>query len=135
MNLNIADLEGFMKTIFHIFNKHAPVNRKYIHANKAPFMIKDLHKAIMERSKLKNKFLKSSKFSDSKIYTSQRIFVRNLLKNTKRTFFNNLDIRKVTDNEHFGKLPFHSFLTNSQKARKEIWQSGIKQFQTTMNYA
>ena len=87
MNLNIADLEGFMKTIFHIFNKHAPINRKYIRANKAPFITKDLHKAIMERSKLRNKFLKSSNFSDSKIYTSQRIFVRNLLKKHQKNLF------------------------------------------------
>ena len=30
MNLNTIDLERFMKTIFHIFKKHAPVKRKYI---------------------------------------------------------------------------------------------------------
>ena len=28
MNLNTTDLEGFMKTVFHIFNKHAPIKRK-----------------------------------------------------------------------------------------------------------
>ena len=109
MNLNATDLEGFMKTIFHVFNKHAP--RKYIRANEAPFMTKDLHKAIMKRSKLRNKSLKSRSLSDRKNYTSQRNLCKKLLKSTKRTYFNNLWIRKVT---------FHSFLTNSQKARKQI---------------
>ena len=109
MNLNTTDLEGFMKTEFHIFNKHAPIKRKYIRANEAPFMTKDLHKAIMKRSKLRNKFLKSRSLSDRKNYTSQRNLCKKLLKSIKRTYFNNLDIRKVT---------FHSFLTNSQKARK-----------------
>ena len=30
MNLNTTDVEGFMKTVFHIFNKHAPIKRKCI---------------------------------------------------------------------------------------------------------
>ena len=101
MNLNTTDLEGFMKTVFHIFNKHAPIKRKYIRANEAPFMTKDLHKAIMKRSKLRNKFLKSRNLSDRKNYTSQRNLCKKLLKNTKRTYFNNLDIRKFTDNRTF----------------------------------
>ena len=42
MNLNTTDMEGFMKTVFHIFNKDAPINRKYIRANEAPFMTKPL---------------------------------------------------------------------------------------------
>ena len=93
MNFNITDLEGFMKTVFHICNKHAPIKRKYIRANKAPFITKDLHKAIMKRSKLRNKFLKSRNLSHRKNYTSQRNLLKKLL-----TCFNNLDIRKVTDN-------------------------------------
>ena len=101
MNLNTTDLEGLMKTEFHIFNKHAPIKRKYIRANEAPFMTKYLHKAIVKRSKLRNKFLKSRDLS-----------------NTKRIYFNNFDIRKVTDNQTFCKTSFRSFLTSSQKARK-----------------
>ena len=42
MNLNTTDMEGFMKTVFHIFNKDAPIKRKYIRANEAPFMTKPL---------------------------------------------------------------------------------------------
>ena len=52
----------------------------------------------MKRSKLRNKFLKSRNLSDRKNYTSQRNLCEKLLKNTKRTYFNNLDIMKVTDN-------------------------------------
>ena len=107
-----------MKTVFHIFNKPAPIKRKYIRANEAPFMTKNLHKAIMKRSKFINKFLKSRNLSDRKNYAPQRNVCKKLLKNTKRTYFNNLDIKKVTDNGTFWKTVFHSFLTNSQKARK-----------------
>ena len=98
MNLNITDLEGFMKTVFHIFNKLAPIKRKYIRANESPFMTEDLHKAIMKRSKLRNKFLKSRNPSDKKNYTSQKNLCKKLLKNSEITHFNDLDIRKVTDN-------------------------------------
>ena len=87
-----------MKTVFHLFNKHAPIKRKYIRANETPFMTKDLHKAIMKRSKLRDNFLKSRNLSDRKNYTSQRNLCKKLLKNTNRTYFNKLDIRKVTDN-------------------------------------
>ena len=76
-----------MKKVFHIFNKHAPIKRKYIRANEAPFMTKDLHKAIMKRSKLRNKFLKSRNLSVSrkilwkesffKIIHHKEIFVKN----------------------------------------------------------
>ena len=59
MNLNITDLERFMETVFHIFNKHAPIKRTCIRTNKAPFITKDLHKAVLKRFKLRNKFIKS----------------------------------------------------------------------------
>ena len=65
-----------MKKVFHIFNKHAPIKRKYIRANEAPFMTKDLHKAIMKRSKLRNKFLKSRNLSDGEIIHQEEIFVK-----------------------------------------------------------
>ena len=72
----------------------------------------------MKICKLRNKFLKSRNLSDRKSYTSQRNLCKKLLKTTKRTYFNNLDISKVTDNLTFWKLSFHSFLANSQKGRK-----------------
>ena len=118
MNLNTTDLERFMKTVFHIFNKHAPIKRKHIRANEAPFMTKDLHKAIMKRSKLRNKFLKSRNLSDRKNYTSQRNLCKKLLKNTKRTYSNNLDIKKVTDNRTFWKTVILLFSNKFSKSEK-----------------
>ena len=115
-----------MKTVFHIFNKHAPIKRKYIRANEAPFMSKDLHEAIMKRSKLRNKFLKSRNLSDRKNYTSQRNLCKKLLKNTKRTFFNNLDIRKVTDNRTFWKTVVPLFSNKFSKSEKINLTEGNK---------
>ena len=48
-SFNTADLKTFKETLFCIFNKLAPMKRKHIRANEAPFMTKELHKAIMKR--------------------------------------------------------------------------------------
>ena len=55
-NFNYTDLRIFKETVFNIFNKYAPIKIKYVRANEAPFMTKQLHKAIMKRSRLRNKF-------------------------------------------------------------------------------
>ena len=39
-------------------NKHAPIKKRYITANESNFMTRQLSKAIMKRSKLRNRFLK-----------------------------------------------------------------------------
>ena len=40
-----------------ILNHHAPLKQKQVRGNHAPFMTKDLNKAIMNNSKAKNKYL------------------------------------------------------------------------------
>ena len=52
------DLGFFKDSIFHIFNKLAPIKKKYLRASEAPFMAKELQVVIMKRSKLRNKFLR-----------------------------------------------------------------------------
>ena len=51
---NTTDLDRFKKTVFRIFHKHAPIKRKYIRANGALSMTKDLHKANYEKIRTKN---------------------------------------------------------------------------------
>ena len=81
-------------------------------------MTKDLHKVIMKKSKLTNKFLKSRNLFDRKIYSSQRKLCKNLLKNTKRTYYNSLNIRKVTDNRTFSKTIVPLFSNKFSKSEK-----------------
>ena len=57
--LNITDetcFDNFESTFKDILNKHAPIKTKNVRANNAPFMNKTLSKAIMTRSRIKNKF-------------------------------------------------------------------------------
>ena len=50
-------------------------------------MTKDLNKAIMKRSKLRNTFLKEKRDSARKAYTSQRNICVSLLRKTKKKLF------------------------------------------------
>ena len=54
---NVDNFSMYKSTIFNIFYCHVPI-KKYIRADEAPFMSKELHKAIMKRSRLRNIFLK-----------------------------------------------------------------------------
>ena len=59
------DINSFKETVLSVFNKYAPIKKKYIRANEAPFMTKNLHKEIMKkRSRLRNKYLKSKSLTD-----------------------------------------------------------------------
>ena len=68
-------------------NKHAPIKRIHIRANEAPFMTKDFHKAIIKRSKLRNKFLKSKNLSDRKNYASQINLCKKTIKKHQKNLF------------------------------------------------
>ena len=60
-SLNETDLGLFKESIFWIFNKHAPLRKKYFRANEALFMTKELHNAFMKRSRYRNKFFLGTK--------------------------------------------------------------------------
>ena len=95
------NLKCFKENVFCIFNKHALIKRKYVRSNEAPFMIKELHKAIMKRSRLRNKFLKTKSITDRKNYDVQRKYCKKLLRSTKKSYFNNLDISQINYNRSF----------------------------------
>ena len=64
-------------SIFHnacidVLEKYAPEKQKYIRENQANFMDIKLNHAIMLRSKLRSKFLKSRSNKDREAYKKQR---------------------------------------------------------------
>ena len=59
-------------------------------------MTKDLHKAIMKRSRLRNKFLRDRTDISREEYKKQRNLCVSLLKKAKKDHFANLDIKSVT---------------------------------------
>ena len=95
--------ELFEHTFMDLLNKHAPMKTKYVRANNAPFMNKILSKAIMTRSRLRNKFLKNPNEINKINYSKQRNYCVNLLRKEKKKYYNNIDLKLITDNKHFWK--------------------------------
>ena len=64
-------------------------------------MTKELRKAIMNRSKLRNQFLKTRNKESKKRFNRQRNFCVSLLRKTQRRFFGKLNYRVFSDNRKF----------------------------------
>ena len=97
------DLDHFLNIFIEILNKHPPIKKKYLSANQGEFMSKELNKAIMTQSRLRNKYQKE-KSADSKIaYDKQRNYCVNLVRRTEKKYFANINISSITDNKKFRK--------------------------------
>ena len=68
-----------------------------------PFLNKDLSKAIMTRTKLRNIFLQNKSEENKIRYTKQRNFCVSLLRKTKKRYYENLNEKSVVDNKLFWK--------------------------------
>ena len=68
-----ASYDDFEKLYIGILNPHAPVKKKFVRGNNAPFMNKTLSNAIMHRSKLKNLFNKNPTEENKRIYHKEII--------------------------------------------------------------
>ena len=80
-------------------------------------MDKELNQAVMVRSKLRNKYLKSKSEIDKRRYNKQRNYCVKLLRLKKQKYHESLDISKVSDNKTVWKTisPLNkSYLTNSR---------------------
>ena len=92
-DINNMEYQHFLNIFIEVLNKHAPMKQKYLRANQGRFLAKNLHKAIMKRSRLRNKFLSDMTEMSRKEYKKQRHFCVNLLKRAKKEYFANLDIK------------------------------------------
>ena len=82
-------------------DKHAPTKKKYLRANHANFVTKQLRKAIMKRSKLPSDFLKDRNDASQSAYRKQRNLCVTLLRKAKKQYFSNLEPKLITDNKKF----------------------------------
>ena len=96
-NLNCDDFENlFLSTL----SEHAPMKKRYIRSNNAPFMDKELCKAIMTRSRLRNRYLKLKTNESREAYKKQRNFCVKLLRKTKICYYENLNVKCIHDNKN-----------------------------------
>ena len=105
-----ASNDQFMETFMGIFNNHAPLKSKILRANDNPFMTKEIRKAIMIRSKLRNELNKKKTLSCKIAYKKQRNICTSLLRRTKKEYYSKLNPNNICDNRKFWKTvkPFFS---------------------------
>jgi len=102
-DINNIQFDVFESTMLNILNKHAPLKQKHLRANNGNFVTKELRKAIMKRSRLKQKFMKTKSDISKIAYKKQRNICVALVKKSKRTYFANLDTKSIQDNKKFWK--------------------------------
>ena len=95
------------------------MKQKYLRSNQWRFLTKDLHKAIMKRSRLRNKFLRDWADISREEYKNHRYICVSLLKKSKNYHFTNLDIKSVTDNKKFWQT-VKSLFSSKVKAKAVI---------------
>ena len=83
-----------------VLDKHAPLKKKIFRGNKAPFMTKELSKAIMNKSKLQNTYTKWSSRENFFAFKKQKNICKNLNKKTEKNYFS-----KITSNGVMGDKP------------------------------
>ena len=80
-NINYGIFENIFMTLI---DKYVPLKCKYIRANEAPFMNKEIRKAIMTRSRLKNRFYREKTEESNIAYKIQRNKCTALLRKSKK---------------------------------------------------
>ena len=94
--------------------------KKYLRANEVPFMTKELHDVIMKRSRYRNKFLKDKSQTNRENYKIHRNFSKKLSRKTKKSYFESLNTKKITDNRTFWKTVVPLFTNKASRGEKII---------------
>ena len=93
----------------------------------------------MNRTKLRNKFLRSRSTEDRSAYNQQRNFCLTLVKKGKKDYYNHLDHKKVTNNKSFWrtvKLLFsdkNSSFSKTTLIEKELLLNDDEKISSTLN--
>ena len=96
-----GEFEKFKYISSKVLNTHAPIKEKHVRCNQSPFKNKQLRKAIMIRTHLLNKHRKDNSAGNLFAYKRQRNFCVKLLRKSKKVFYNNLNVKRITDNIKF----------------------------------
>ena len=98
-----VNYDTFEEIVVRLLNQYAPIKERYVRANNSPFMNKTLSKAIMNRSRLRNRFTKNPTPENKSNYNKYRNYCTGLFRKGKKLFYDNLDINLITDNKKFWK--------------------------------
>ena len=123
VDLKNADLSEFTEIFLSILDKHAPKKQK----------TKNLRKAIMKRSKLRNEYLRERANAAISLYNKPRNLCVSTLRKNKRDYFGNLNNKIVTDNNKFWKTVSTLFSEKAFHRECKTFKKVIKQLQIMEN--
>ena len=117
LHKNIIEYKDFEKGFLKVLDKQAPLKKKIVRANQAPYMTKLLRKAMMKRSELETKFHKTRSIEDQKAYKKQKNYVSRLYKKERKNYYSNINLSNITDNKKFWRTikPFFTDKSNKTK--------------------
>ena len=116
---NDLEFDRFKTALDEAIQRHAPIKKRYVRANQAPFINKKINKEIIKRSRLRKKFLNTESDIDRKAYNKQRNLCVSLIRSEKKNFFNNINTSDITDNKTFWKTA-KPFFTDKIKTKSKI---------------
>ena len=82
---------------------HAPVKQKVVRGNQAPFMTKDLSKAIMMKAKIKNQYVKWASRENYLAFKKAKNKCTSINKKAKKDYFKEATKYGVMTNKEFWK--------------------------------
>ena len=91
----VKDSDCFYKVCAEVLNQHPSWKKKYIRRINKQFTNKALSKAIMQRTKLRNKFLKDPSAANIFPQNKQRNWCVSLLGKGKKKYFPNLNEKDI----------------------------------------
>ena len=119
-NIQSNEFHKFKFIASKLLNSHTPLKEKYIRCDQTVFMNKELRKAIMTRTRLFNKLRTFNCPENQLVYKRQRNYCVELLKESKKDFYNSLNVKKVADNKDFWKTIKPNFTNKILKDEKII---------------
>ena len=91
------------KSICQVLHNHMPLKKKQLRFNLSPSWRNFYEKAIMTCSRLKNICSKKQSYENWDKYKKQWNFCVKLLRKTKQDYFNNIDVKIVSDTKKYEK--------------------------------
>ena len=106
------EMYSFFTKVFRlVLDKHAPLKVKKVRGNQGPFMTKELSKAIMNKSKIRNKYQKWPSRENFLVLKEAKKFCNKLTKSVKKAYFRKATGKGFVNNKAFWNT-VKPFLTN-----------------------
>ena len=127
--------DAFENLVLQTLDKMAPIKQKHIKGNQFPFINKDIHKAIMTRTRLRNRFLKEPTKMNRLAYKKQRNYCVSLMRQNKKLYYGSLNVNHITDIKNFWRVVKPNFSNKILGTNRVILRDGGKVISDTERVA